>query len=499
MKCLLCRKQSQLVLLALLSSLSLSLILGSAVLAQTTAAKQRKAPAGTSQPATKPAVDAKKAVEPKIEMTYPPQLPGDQEVVTDTSNDFLKRPENLSGDFTVAKTAPTVDFLLFPGQDHPGKPWSDWGDGSTLGDKYYTAIGDHHAPKGTAQLYEYDASSKKLRLLVDIRKFLESTPGALPATMNYTPGKVHSRIEVGSDGAVYYSTHRGSTNVTDDAHGYLGDWIFRTDPISGKTDIAAAYPVAKHCIPASVLDAQRMIYYGGTAAGVNNKQDPSEDIQFLAYDLKNHKVLKTAPAGFDRYAIFAASTGCVYWRYEVVDDKTKKAVVSEGKKYDPATNQITDCPAVPHVRSASRETPQGIVYGTSHGDSQLWAFNTKTETVEQLGECAVGHQHYITSVDVDPSGRYLYFVAGAHGGTSSEGTPVVQYDTQTKTRKVIAFLDEYYWNKYGYRFDGTFSCALDSKGEILFVTWNGWRKPQTKGWECASMTAIHIPASERQP
>jgi hypothetical protein len=418
------------------------------------------------------------ALSAQAELTYPPSLPGGKPVVTDTSEAFLKPPAPLREGVSIAKTPPAVDFMVYPEQDHPGKPWSVWGDGCAVGSKYYSAIGDHHSPKGTALVYEYDASTRKLRTLVNLRKFLESS-GAVPSDMNYIPGKIHSRIDLGSDGWLYYAGHRGSPRTTNDAHGFKGDWIYRTHPESGKTEIVAAHPVPKHVVPMSILDPERLIFYGGTAAG---SDAPDQGVKFFAYDVKNRKMLLVADDGPKRCAILSRSTGRVYW---------------DGKKYDPATNKITPCEAAPDVRSATAETPQGIVYGTTERSCDLWAFNVKTETLTQLGPGAVAKQEYTTTIEADPTGRYLYYIPGAHGRAAADGTPVIQFDTRTKTRKVLAFLHPYYFDRYGYTLDGTFGSALDPKGEKLYVTWNGMRKESPKGWESCALTVIHIPASER--
>jgi hypothetical protein len=167
--------------------------------------------------------------------------------------------------------------------------------------------------------------------------------------------------------------------------------------------------------------------------------------------------------------------------------------------FDPERDHLLQESDAPKVRSATRETPQGIVYGTSDRSADIWAFDVKTETLKTLGPGAIGKQEYTTTIDADPTGRYLYYIPGAHGGASGDGSPIVQFDVQTKKRKVIAFLHAYYLEKYGYTLDGTFGSTLDPKGEKLYVTWNGMRKGQPKFWECCALTVIHIPASERQP
>ena len=53
---------------------------------------------------------------------------------------------------------------------------------------------------------------------------------------------------------------------------------------------------------------------------------------------------------------------------------------------------------------------------------------------------------------------------------------VVQFDVKTKKPKIIAFLAPYYKEKYNYTPDGTYSVAMDDKGENLFVTEAGWAR-----------------------
>ena len=296
--------------------------------------------------------------------------------------------------------------------------------------------------------------------------------------MNYRPGEMQSRIDLGSDGWLYYATDRGSPTVTHDANGYRGEWILRTNPKTMETEIVATHPVAKHTIPCSVLDPKRMIFYGGTAVG---KDAANQKIQFFALDVRTKKLLITADDGPYRTLLFSPQTGKVLW---------------EGSAYDPATNKITKA-TVPNVRSASTETADGIIYGTSGTKADLWAYHVKTDVLKQLGNVGVAKQEYIASLEVDPTGRYLYYVPGAHGGASADGTPIVQYDLTTGKRKVLAFLHQHFWDKYGYALDGSFGNALDEKGERFFISWDGWRRGQPRGWESAAITVVHIPAAER--
>ena len=418
------------------------------------------------------------------EMTYPPKLPGGKTVFTGTGPELLTPPEAMKA-VPVARKAPTVDFLYYPCQTYPGKPWSNWGDGCAAGGKYYSAIGDHLAPAGNAFVYEYDPAARKLRLLAEVRKVL-----ALPEG-HYAPGKVHSRIDLGGDGWLYYATHRGSTRVTTDQYHYQGDWILRTHPPSGKTEIVAHGPVGKQCIPCSVLDGERMIFYGSTQAGdVKDKRHT-----FFAYDVKARKLLYRGYGGPGRYFLFARSTGRVYFTPDLAGTL---------HRYDPAAG---GGPVALNVemglRAATRETPDGAIYAVSgKGEAMLYRFDVRTEKVRKLGPAAVGSQTYITSLDADPAGRYLYYVPGAHGGSHQDGAAVVQFDVRTRKKKVVAYLHPFLRKHCGYTTIGTFSTAVSAKGDKLYITWQGacaesWqRRPP---WDACALVVVHVPAGERKP
>jgi hypothetical protein len=461
--------------------------IGAVVLAAACAGAVAQPPAGTAPKAQPEKKKAKQTQAPPAPV-FPPTLPGGQVVVRDTSDEFLKAPATLREGVAVATAAPTIDFLYFPGQTYPGRPWSNWGDGVAANGRYYTAIGDHLAPGGNAFVFEYDPAARTFKQLVDVRRLLNLPEG------HYTPGKIHTWLDLGGDGWLYFATHRGSEGATTTANHYTGDWIIRCHPTTGKAEVVAHAPVPKHSIPCSVLDPERLIFYGGTAAG---REVTDEGIRFLAYDLKNRKVLHVAPDGPSRAMIFARSTGRVYYT-----PGSEKADTGTLVRFDPATGgPPTKLRADIGIRAATKETPQGVVYTVSQGqggrDAHLYAFDVKTEKVEDLGPAAAAGNTYVASLDADPSGRYLYYVPGAHGGSDKDGTAVVQFDTKTRRRKVIAFLHPFYQQKYGCTPVGTYCTAVDPAGDKLYVTWNVNRGG--RAWDCCALTAIHIPESERRP
>jgi hypothetical protein len=427
------------------------------------------------------------------DLNLPPTIPGGKTVVTDTSRELLKPTETLKPGVKIAKAPPSVEFMYYDVQKYKTKLWSAWGDSLAIGDKCYSSIGDHDAPEGNAFLYEYDSKTKKLKMLVDLREVLKMPKG------HYTPGKIHSRIDLGSDGWLYFSTHRGSTKVAfNPQHQFKGDWIIRHHPTAHKTEIVAHAPLPLQCMPTSVLDPDRLIFYVGTADGLNKKKPA-----FLAYDLKKHKVLYDDAYGPYRYAIFARSTGRLYFHGNSSSPNRTQGPARLSRFNPDKPAAPVEIKATVGLRAATMETSTGMAY-TIDKDN-LWSFNTKTEKAVHLGPSAVGSKDYTTSIDIDRNtNRYLYYVPGAHGGADIDGSPLVQYDLKTRTRKVIAFLHPYYFNKYRFVPCGAFGTAVSPQGDKVYITWNGnaSTKPQDinkriKFNICAFMV-VHIPESERQ-
>lgn len=416
-------------------------------------------------------------------VTFPPELPGGARVATDSSEKLLQAPDRLRADVVIAKTPPTIDFLYYPGQTYAGKIWSNWGDSLAARGKYYASIGDHIAPRGNAFVYEFDPQTKQFRKLADVQETLH-----LPDDY-YTPGKIHGRLDLGKDGWIYFSTHRGSKRVTTDEYHYEGDWIFRANPETAECEVVTQSPIPRHSIPNSRLDPERMIFYGATASGVNAEK---EEIRFFAYDLTTKNLLTSVSDGPSRSMMFSSSTGRVYY--------TPGNSLSPLMRFDPA--QPTAPQPIPGeigIRAATDETPAGVIYTVSQGqggaEANLYAFDVKTESVRKIGPVAVGSQTYVATIDADPTGRYLYYVPGAHGGADKDGSPLVQYDTKTKTRKVIAFFDPFYRETYRAIPVGTYSLAVDPAGDKVYITWNVSRG--TRAWDCCALAVVHIPASER--
>ncbi len=457
------------------------LLLGSASWSQEETPKKKQR--NEAEAKAKGEAKAKPKAEVKSALEYPPTLPGGEQMVTDTSPDFLKPLKDLPEGVTVAKKPPTIDFAFFPEQTYAARPWSNWGESVMHEGKYYCAIGDHLAPQGNAFVFEYDPATKKIRTILDLKKLLNIPEG------HYAPGKVHSRLGVGKDGWLYCTTHRGSTTITTDEYHYKGDWIVRCKPATDEREIVQAAPVPKHCLPCAHLDPDRLILYGGSAVGSNADKS---GIQFWAYDLANRKMIYSGPDGPARAMMVSKSTGKVYY--------TPGATDSPLMRFDPKSGAApVKIEGTIGIRAATDETPNGKIYTaaqTGGSGCELFEFDVKTEKARSLGPAAVGTEQYVACLSAEATGKYIYYAPGAHGGGYRDGSPVVQFNTQTGKRKVIAFLHPFYEEKYKVAVHGTYAVSVTPDGSQVFICWNAARG--VKGWDCCALTAIQIPASERE-
>jgi hypothetical protein len=171
-------------------------------------------------------------------------------------------------------------------------------------------------------------------------------------------------------------------------------------------------------------------------------------------------------------------------------------------RYDPAKRTVTitetSIPGDGLLRAASRPAPDGTILCFSK-DGAVFAFHPETETVTDLCKAFVTGRLYITSCELSPGGRYLYYIPGAHGRSRAHGTALIQLDVENRTRKVITFLNEHLRREKDYNLGGTYGLALSTDGSMLFINWNGGPVDEKRNdfGTCAAMI-VHVPASERR-
>jgi hypothetical protein len=123
--------------------------------------------------------------------------------------------------------------------------------------------------------------------------------------------------------------------------------------------------------------------------------------------------------------------------------------------------------------------------------------------LEMLGP-SWGKGEYTTVMTLSPDERFIYYLPGSHGQAFKYGTPVIQYEIATKTRKVLAFLAPAFAEGADYVPGGTYGTKLSTDGSTLYVNFNGHAVDAIRpavmmpiGFGLTSFMAIQIPESER--
>jgi hypothetical protein len=405
------------------------------------------------------------------------------------SPSLLQPPPTLSDGFAVARTAPEVAFAVYPSQFAGARLWSSWGDVLAASDGcFYAAIGDHDAPHGKTFIYRVDPVQQTVTRVIDCNQ-------VVPAPSDkYSPGKIHAPLVEADEGALYAVGYRGSVRHTGLETGYRGDWLLRYRLTTGQTENLgipvpfSSVPVLEHC---SALDC----LYGLSVPG---QAMPQPQTQLFRYDLASGRVTSTCAIRAEGpRAIIVSRDGRVY--FSAADPSSGEPVLM---RYEPRKEQVSTLAAcIPGdgiLRAASRTDARGVAYGISK-DGVVFAFDTNSERVTEIGKAFVAGKLYTAACRLDPTDTYLYYVPGAHGRSGETGTPVIQFDVKRRRCKVLAFLNATVRQQKQYNLGGTYGIALSDDGSRLFVSFNGAQLPTGKQAEFGLCSALllHIPASER--
>ncbi|MCD6307432.1 MAG: hypothetical protein J7M24_00395 [Candidatus Latescibacteria bacterium] len=451
-------------------------------------------------------------------------------VVVDRDGKMLQPPETVAGfagkEYIIAGEPPEIEFAVIPAEplflgespvkskskipNKPG-PWSNWSQAAfdSRTGKFYSSIGDHGKYDAHIFLVEYDPAAKKVACLPEVNKVLGRKK------TEFAEGKIHGWLDFYQSRDLdkrhlWYCTYWAKYPEPDEedyATGYDGGHIMSYDVLTGDI-VDYGVPLVRASWPYHRVDKKRGIMYAVGMFG-----------EFLAWDINEQKTrwagyLPDGMGWWERAILIDEETGMVYTTNRDRADSERHFI-----KYDPFKNRFfkLDCHmpeesatstrgekkgGYSHMRcQTAHRGPDGLYWGVSYG-GEMFTFDPVKEEVAGKGTCWVGVQRYTTSIARNPGGRYLYYFPGAHGHGYSDGSPLVQYDTETGVKKVLAFMFPYYYDKYGYTCGGTFSIKLDDAGERLFICWNGafieheeGRGGDTFG-QCSVMV-VNIPESER--
>ena len=440
-------------------------------------------------------------------------------MIKDTSNQFLAVPADYTGprDFTLAKTPPLIEFAVIQDLEpeylpydlarKTGGAWGGWGDMTRGPDGcFYFSISSHLSYNGDAYVIKYDPVKKTHRRVVSIRDIIGWTPD------EFGDGKIHGDMDFGPDGTTWFlsyfapfPTRREWNNV------YRGSYVFRYNALTGKTE-QFGIPLEGDSWPYFNYDWKRGVLFSVGQMG-----------HVLVYDTKGKRLIfggcpPDSISWYERCTMLDSETGVFYTTdspsplYEI--NGVKPRVVSEYRfvSYTRRNNEFVRMKAVVPknpvtgksgpCRSHTEEKDKDGAFWCFDFQGTLFKFFPAQDRTEMVGVNWDKSGSYTANMCMSPGGRYLYYIPGLAFGIP-KGTPVVQYDTRTGTKKVLAFIWNFYFDKYGYSPVRCYGVELDKKGESLVFYANGGftgqedKTPYEVRMRRPAVYQLHIPAGER--
>jgi hypothetical protein len=357
-----------------------------------------------------------------------------------------------------------VSMVRYPRPERRAKLWSQWGQGLVLRDgRFVSAIGDHAGVDGNSYVFVHDPATEQITRIGDVLSHSDHTPGG------WGFGKIHGQFVAGRCGDAYFATYWGTRADLEYTSEYRGDVLFRLDPGTLEMELLAT-PVEEHGIPSLAGVGRRDLVYGEAT-----DPDPPTDLgheqgAFFAYDTNRGEVVFRSD-----------KTDHTLYRNVMVDAEGRAYIAREGGGllvYEPGADELVELDdELPHrglLRASTRPAPDGTIYGVTQGEGDqpdrrydLFAFSPD-RGVRDLGEA----RGYTASVALNRDGSRFYYVPGAHGDSSAQGTPVIAVDTRTGRQEVIVRLNDLAEQELGLTLGGTYNVAFDAKRNRLFVGLN---------------------------
>jgi hypothetical protein len=357
-----------------------------------------------------------------------------------------------------------VSMVRYPRPARTAKLWSQWGQGLVLSDgRLLSALGDHAGADGNSYLFVYDPTTERITRIGDVLSHVDHVPG------EWGFGKIHGQIVAGRCGVAYFATYWGTRADIKYTSRYQGDLLFRLDPVTLEMQ-RLGVPVEKRGIPSLSGFSRRGLVYGEAT-----DPDPPEDLgheqgAFFVYDTKTRRVVFRSD-----------DTDHTLFRNVMVDAKGRAYVAREGGRllmYEPGADHLVkldvELPREGGLRASTRPAPDGTVYGVTQplveqedDRYELFAFSPEGE-VRDLGPA----RGYTASLALNGDGSRFYYVPGAHGDSSEQGTPVIAVDTNTGRQEVVVRLNDLAEDHLGLTLAGSYSVAFDTRNERLYVGLN---------------------------
>lgn len=417
------------------------------------------------------------------------------EFVVDRSGDFLKPPDaEIAGEFSVARVPPTVEFRILPNlepeyfsEEAYQAGWANWAYVARSADnRFYFAASDHLGRGAQINLYEYRPQEDVVERVLDVSKMLGWT-----ADM-YTDGKLHGYMGIMPNGDLWTATHCGPIPTEKWLEeGYRGSWLFSFN-INTREAHNWGVPLVVNTLDCHTVDTQRGIFFG---TGFYSKM-------MLSWDINEKKVRFAGypPNGWHwspRSILLDPQTGH-FWGGEV-SEKPNRFIsfdpeLNRFKRHEVATpaNPLTDEQAILRGHTHHPDADGWYYWATLNG--AFFRFRPHWEEgpeVEPLG-VTWDKGRDVSQIAIEPARRYLYYQP------KGDNSPLVQYDLKTGNKKAIAFLQEYFFEKYGYwPSSAVYGMEVSNDGSFVVIVENGTFAGRGQAFGHPALTVIMIPEEER--
>lgn len=422
-------------------------------------------------------------------------LRGKNVFVVDRSDKFITTPGvDIAGEFDVAETPPTVKLQILPdmepeyfSEDAYQAGWANWAKITRSDDnRFFISASDHLGRGAQVNLYAYDPSDDTLKRVLDVGDALGWHDDM------YTDGKLHGRVGIMPDGTLWGATHRGPTPT--EAWwkaGYRGSWLFSYNIHSGESKNWGV-PLIGNSLPVHTLDSERGIFVAtGALAPTLLSWDVNEKRVRFAGSLPNGWVWNARSMFLDQ------ETGH-FWGM----DSSEKPY--RFMSFDPELNRFkrheVEVPAHPDSGNqgilrghTKRPAADGWYYWATINGAFFrfrpdWDNGPRVEVIGTVWDKG----RDVLQMALSPDERYVYYQPKGYPA------PLVQYDVETGRKKAIAFLQDYYFDKYGYwPFSHVYGLEISNDGSFIVIVDNGTFEGRNRSFGHPSVAVVEIPESER--
>jgi hypothetical protein len=415
--------------------------------------------------------------------------------VEDRSEAFLKLPATKPpGDYDVGKTIPTVKLQILPnlepeyfsGDAQYMACWANWGYVTRSDDnRFFFGASDHLGRGATINIYEYSARSGKLQRILEMGKLLGWTPET------YTDGKLHGCMGIMPDGMMWGTTHEA---VHPDekwyAAGYRGSWLFSYN-INTREAKSWGVPLVGDSLPCSTLDEKRGRFMIASSGG-----------EMVAWDCNEKRVRYAGwpPNGWKWWArsLFCDRSTGIYWGMDSSQEPPRfmsfDPELNRFARYEVTvpSNPILNKPAALRGHTPDPAMDGWVYWATLNGALFRFKPSGTNAPVVEVSGVTWDQGRDTLQMAMEPKGRYVYYFP------KGDPSPIVQFDVKTGRKKALCWLQDFYFEKYGYILGEVYGMEVAKDGSFLVICVNGeFSDKRAYAYGHPALVVVEIPKEER--